>query len=178
MATAAAVDWSKPWVGPDNHQVGPWGTIANIPKSARWTWHDSGKQKAGKTPLEGGFNHDEFLIFRIPIRYLLPDTLTISNVVEAGCCTVATVVECNCDHVGEAPVDDDPQHDENEPSDTTDIMAEIFATEGIELSDDEHACVMEILSGTFSPDEIRQNLKSPTDEFHKFLLGAVEKCRD
>lgn len=79
IAFAEANDlWVKP-VGPEGYDNDPatpitpgtreWGTQAyqNIPKNARWIWHESGKcGSAGwVTPLSQ-CNHDEFLIFRVP----------------------------------------------------------------------------------------------------------------
>ena len=45
----------------------PWGYYANIQQSAQWIWYESGNDSSGgtrPTPLDG-FNHDEFLVFRI-----------------------------------------------------------------------------------------------------------------
>ncbi|HKQ46776.1 MAG TPA: hypothetical protein VJZ71_01765 [Phycisphaerae bacterium] len=44
------------------------GMRANIPVSANWIWHNSGLGPDPNNPLHGGFNHDEFLVFRIPGR--------------------------------------------------------------------------------------------------------------
>jgi hypothetical protein len=41
------------------------GARANIPASANWIWHNTGLGPNPDNPLHGGFNHDEFLIFRI-----------------------------------------------------------------------------------------------------------------
>jgi hypothetical protein len=46
----------------------PWGTQAGISGTASWIWHDSGNQVSPApypAPFDG-FNHDEFLIFRVP----------------------------------------------------------------------------------------------------------------
>lgn len=47
----------------------PWGSLVlpNIPSSAQWIWYDSGQSVPGPfaTPING-FNHDEFLVFRVP----------------------------------------------------------------------------------------------------------------
>ena len=46
----------------------PWGTQGAISGTASWIWHDSGNQVSPSpypAPFDG-FNHDEFLIFRVP----------------------------------------------------------------------------------------------------------------
>ena len=46
----------------------PWGTRSGISGTAQWIWHDSGNQASPfpyPAPFDG-FNHDEFLIFRVP----------------------------------------------------------------------------------------------------------------
>jgi len=46
---------------------GPWGhNLAGIPANATWIWHDSGLDPGGFWPAPySGFNHEEFLVFRI-----------------------------------------------------------------------------------------------------------------
>ncbi len=45
----------------------PWGTRSGISPAAQWIWHDSGKSFSGLYPVPfAGFNHDEFLVFRVP----------------------------------------------------------------------------------------------------------------
>lgn len=46
----------------------PWGTRSGISGTAKWIWHDSGNQTSPipyPAPFDG-FNHDEFLVFRVP----------------------------------------------------------------------------------------------------------------
>lgn len=46
----------------------PWGTRSGISGTAEWIWYDSGNQSVGSPypiPFDG-FNHEEFLIFRVP----------------------------------------------------------------------------------------------------------------
>jgi len=43
----------------------PWGTLSAIDSAARWSWYDS--THTGIDPTIGGFNHDEYLIFRISV---------------------------------------------------------------------------------------------------------------
>ncbi|MEW6250105.1 MAG: hypothetical protein AB1716_05630 [Planctomycetota bacterium] len=47
---------------------GPWGhNLPGIAGTAMWIWHDSGTYTSGSYPAPyGGWNHDEFLVFRIP----------------------------------------------------------------------------------------------------------------
>ncbi|MGB9626101.1 MAG: hypothetical protein ACPMAQ_14700 [Phycisphaerae bacterium] len=47
----------------------PWGSLVlpNIPSSAQWIWYDSGNSTPGPFAVPiNGFNHDEFLVFRVP----------------------------------------------------------------------------------------------------------------
>jgi len=46
----------------------PWNTVfAGIPNSAEWIWHDTGVGTSAPYPAPfDGFNHDEFLVFRVP----------------------------------------------------------------------------------------------------------------
>lgn len=51
--------WETPYVGAMNMaETGPWGEIAGITPEARWMWRN-----AGESPLHGGANHGEYLIF-------------------------------------------------------------------------------------------------------------------
>ncbi len=69
--------WTAPAVGPQNMpNNGPALPLnGEITDQAHWIWHDSGKRVIsvlspggpGSPPFEPGFNHDEFLIFRIPL---------------------------------------------------------------------------------------------------------------
>jgi hypothetical protein len=43
----------------------PWGLRANIPTSAKWIWYNTGDGPNPSNPFEPGFNHDEFLVFRV-----------------------------------------------------------------------------------------------------------------
>ncbi|MFO0846129.1 MAG: PEP-CTERM sorting domain-containing protein [Gemmataceae bacterium] len=64
-----SLGWVSTTVGPANQSAYPWGTIAGIDAAARWTWYDSGKDGRTGQPAVPflGFNHDEYLIFRIPV---------------------------------------------------------------------------------------------------------------
>jgi hypothetical protein len=41
------------------------GMRTSIPVSANWIWHNTGLGPDPNNPLHGGFNHDEFLVFRL-----------------------------------------------------------------------------------------------------------------
>ena len=55
--------WVAPTAGPANGN-GPWGSRSLIDAAARWVWYSSNGDTDPTTP---GFNHDEWLIFRIRI---------------------------------------------------------------------------------------------------------------
>lgn len=45
----------------------PWGGRPGIPATAEWIWHDSGVGTSSPYPAPfDGFNHEEFLVFRVP----------------------------------------------------------------------------------------------------------------
>lgn len=58
---------SNGWVGltaGGANGVSPWGTLPNIDPQARWVWYSSNGDLDPTTP---GFNHDEWLVFRIAV---------------------------------------------------------------------------------------------------------------
>ena len=58
--------WVATTVGsPNTTSTYPWGARPGIDAAARWTWYDSHKDSDPGAPFVG-FNHDEYLIFRIP----------------------------------------------------------------------------------------------------------------
>jgi hypothetical protein len=71
IASAQTGDWKVPFVGAKNGGQ-PWAVaIQGVSSDAQWMWYDSGKDTQPKYPTSpyvpfAGFNHDEFLIFRIP----------------------------------------------------------------------------------------------------------------
>ncbi len=70
LSAAVPTDWKVPFVGPANTPSSPWGfAVTGVPATSRWVWHNSGKDTSAGAPFKG-FNHDEFLIFRIPCREL------------------------------------------------------------------------------------------------------------
>lgn len=53
---------------------GPSPVIPGIDSNARWMWYDSGLDSNPNAPF-AGFNHDEYLIFRIPVTAPEPASL-------------------------------------------------------------------------------------------------------
>jgi uncharacterized repeat protein (TIGR01451 family) len=47
---------------------GIWGPVSSIDPAARWTWFNSGLQGGANAPFQPGFNHREFLIFRLDMQ--------------------------------------------------------------------------------------------------------------
>lgn len=45
-----------------------YGTISGIAGAARWMWWNSGNDPSATAPFSPGFNHSEYLIFRLPIN--------------------------------------------------------------------------------------------------------------
>jgi hypothetical protein len=56
--------WVAPTAGPVNGSA-PWGTRPSIDTAARWVWYN--KNRDGTDPTTPGFDHDEWLVFRIRI---------------------------------------------------------------------------------------------------------------
>ncbi|MBX3382627.1 MAG: PEP-CTERM sorting domain-containing protein [Phycisphaeraceae bacterium] len=65
------------WVTPGNggiNGVSPWGARPGISPNARWIWHNANN---APDPTIGGFNHDEFLVFRIAGAVPTPGALAL-----------------------------------------------------------------------------------------------------
>jgi len=61
----------------------PWGGRPGIPASAEWIWHDTGVGTSVPYPAPfDGFNHDEFLVFRIP--GVVPEPASLSLLAMGG----------------------------------------------------------------------------------------------
>ena len=63
--------WAAPTQVPgydNSSNPAPWGNRPGISPTASWIWYDSGNDPGGGTyPVPfNGFNHDEFLVFRVP----------------------------------------------------------------------------------------------------------------
>jgi len=91
IASAQLIDWQTPFVGAPNigHPM-PWDMVINgVASAAKWMWYDSGNDLRPKYPLYPyvpfcGFNHDEFLIFRIPCAAF--------NSIQEWCCPGRTLL--------------------------------------------------------------------------------------
>jgi hypothetical protein len=59
----ASNGWVGLTAGPVNG-AGPWGSISGIDAAARWVWYSSNGDPDPTTP---GFNHNEWLVFRIAV---------------------------------------------------------------------------------------------------------------
>lgn len=61
--------WVPAFAGPLNDGSGVWNAVigGGMPAEARWTWYNSGDDPRGNAPFLG-FDHDEYLIFRIPVN--------------------------------------------------------------------------------------------------------------
>ncbi|MEM7313932.1 MAG: hypothetical protein AAF497_12345, partial [Planctomycetota bacterium] len=60
--------WEDITTGPQNSDTlyGLINEVSMISPSAEWMWYDSGAQTSANAPFQPGFDHDEYLIFRIP----------------------------------------------------------------------------------------------------------------
>jgi hypothetical protein len=59
----ASAGWTGLTAGPNNG-ASPWGLRPGIDAEARWVWYSS---NGDPDPTEPGFNHDEWLVFRIAV---------------------------------------------------------------------------------------------------------------
>jgi len=80
LENADCSQWKKVAIGQPNTKAGkPFGhVITGINTNARYIWYDSGKDSRAKYPTSphvpfAGFNHDEFLIFRFPVKELFKE---------------------------------------------------------------------------------------------------------
>ena len=72
--------------GEENAGLFPAPKVNNISLDAHFIWYDSGNHLHPNAPFVG-FNHDEFLIFRVPMKDVLGDKL----------CRNCPYPECDCD---------------------------------------------------------------------------------
>jgi hypothetical protein len=81
-ATNPSLGWVIPTASPlTNGAGGIHGvTIAGVDSAARWMWYDNGLDTSVGTPPPPflGFNHDEYLIYRIPVTAPEPATATMT----------------------------------------------------------------------------------------------------
>ena len=67
----------------------PFRAYPKIDKSAHFIWFDSGKDASAGAPFQG-FNHEEFLIFRFPVKELFKEECHDCD------CTCECVDDCHC----------------------------------------------------------------------------------
>lgn len=93
ITASTPADWKQTTVGPNNLAADDgaeplWGMhLNNVPLTAKWIWYDSGNDPRANYPASPyvpfvGFNHEEFLIFRIPCAEFFTDlniTKTVNN---------------------------------------------------------------------------------------------------
>ena len=61
-----------------------WNNRSGIPASAEWIWHDTGNDAGGFIPAPfRGFDHDEFLVLRVPGVVPEPASLVLGL---SACC--------------------------------------------------------------------------------------------
>jgi len=80
--TTASLGWTALTAGPANGG-GPWGTRPLINAAARWVWYSSNGDPDPTTP---GFNHDEWLVFRIRVGAtpMVPEPGALALLASAG----------------------------------------------------------------------------------------------
>jgi hypothetical protein len=67
--------WVAPAIGVSNITGnGIWPNVPAIPTTAKWTWYQSGNTPCAGTqsPFKPGCNHKEYLIFRLPVKGIVP----------------------------------------------------------------------------------------------------------
>jgi len=62
--------WLSTYIGSKNG-MSPWGTVQGISETTKWIWHESGQCAGSGSPLIGSCNHEEYLIFRLPVSAFL-----------------------------------------------------------------------------------------------------------
>ncbi len=87
--------WTKPALGPKNTGTPkPYlGPVTNISPNANFIWFDSGLDSGANVPFKG-FNHCEYLIFRIPVKKLVR-ACAECDCADCDCC------DCGCDGCNE-----------------------------------------------------------------------------
>ncbi|MBI1228446.1 MAG: hypothetical protein GC192_24640 [Bacteroidetes bacterium] len=82
--------WKKPTLGGKNVKGGsaPFNPVTGVSPNANFIWCDSGNDPSPGHPFVG-FNHGEFLIFRLPVKKLYPECVQC----ECECCDCG---DCGC----------------------------------------------------------------------------------
>jgi uncharacterized repeat protein (TIGR01451 family) len=76
--------WLSSYVGSENG-MSPWGTVQGISETTKWIWHDSDQSEQCTridSPLRGDCNHDEYLIFRLPVSAFLGKLTAYGTIVD------------------------------------------------------------------------------------------------
>lgn len=83
FATANGL-WQAPDTAPGGAPNGsaPWGFRPGIDANANWIWHRA--PNGPIDPLHGGFNHDEFLVFRVAGAVPAPGSLLTFALIGLG----------------------------------------------------------------------------------------------
>lgn len=69
--------WQPTAIGNLNNSGSLWGFgVGGISPNANWIWYDSGNDPSANAPFVG-FDHDEFLIFRLPVNVPEPTSLAL-----------------------------------------------------------------------------------------------------
>ncbi len=87
--------WKRPTEGPKNKPAAnnPFPNIPSISANANFIWYDSGLDTTPGTPFKG-FNHDEFLIFRLSVKKIYREC-DVCECEDCHCC------DCGCDGCNE-----------------------------------------------------------------------------
>lgn len=92
LKRACKLGWETPFEGQPNNGSGkPWGDVkSGISQNALFVWDNSGKDGRSLYPASpyvpfAGFNHDELLIFRLPISSLFKERCTNTECEECDC---------------------------------------------------------------------------------------------
>jgi len=90
--------WKRPTEGPQNIQnlTISSAPVAGISPNANFIWFDTGLDTSSGTPAPpfNGFNHDEFLIFRLSVKKIYREC-TVCDCEDCDCCN------CGCDGCNE-----------------------------------------------------------------------------
>ncbi|TVQ30433.1 MAG: hypothetical protein EA376_12900 [Phycisphaeraceae bacterium] len=71
--------WVEPHLGPLNSDLTIWPFMigGGMGPDANWTWYDSGNDPSPNAPYVNGFDHEEYLIFRLPVNVPTPGALAL-----------------------------------------------------------------------------------------------------
>jgi PEP-CTERM motif len=84
--------WTALTAGPANGST-PWGPRPNIDAAAKWVWYSSNGDPDPTTP---GYNHDEWLVFRIPVAATptsVPEPSSIVGLLGIGAFAIGSVLK-------------------------------------------------------------------------------------